>query len=127
MDRYDPEIAPDASDWLALDEGERLILVEAYHRDARIALPKAARRLHATIHTIVENQLALDDEPVVRALARLRKEGLSRHDAVHAIGSIVAEQIYDLLKLKEAPEAARIRYYAAIERLTAAEWRKNDG
>jgi Domain of unknown function (DUF1841) len=127
MDRYDPEIAPDARDWLALDEDERLILVEEYHRDARIALPKAARRLHATIHVVVENQVALDDEPVVRALARLRKEGLSRHDAVHAIGSIVAEQIYDLLKLKDAPEAARIRYYAAIERLTAERWRKNDG
>jgi len=127
MDRYDPEIAPDASDWLALDEDERLILVEEYHREARIALPKAARRLHATIHAVVENQVALDDEPVVRALARLRKEGLSRHDAVHAIGSIVAEQIYDLLKLKDAPDAARIRYYAAIERLTAAGWRKNDG
>jgi len=127
MDRYDPEMAPDASDWLALDEDERLILVEEYHRDARIALPKAARRLHATIHVVVENQVALDDEPVVRALARLRKEGLSRHDAVHAIGSIVAEQIYDLLKLKDAPDAARIRYYAAIERLTAAGWRKSDG
>ena len=124
MDRYDPEIAPDASDWLALDEDERLILVEEYHRDARIALPKAARRLHATIHAVVENQVALDDEPVVRALARLRKEGLSRHDAVHAIGSVVAEQIYDLLKLKDAPEAARIRYYAAIERLTASGWRE---
>ena len=127
MDRYDPEMAPDASDWLALDEDERLILVEEYHRDARIALPKAARRLHATIHVVVENQVALDDEPVVRALARLRKEGLSRHDAVHAIGSIVAEQIYDLLKLKDGPDAARIRYYAAIERLTAAGWRKSDG
>ena len=39
----------------------------------------------------------------------------------------MAEQIYDLLKLKDAPETARIRYYAAIERLTAAEWLKNDG
>lgn len=96
-------------------------------RDARIPLPKGARRLHATIHAIVENQLALNDAPVVRALAGLMQEGLSRHDAVHAIGSIVAEQIYDLLKLTDAPETARIRYYAAIERLTAAEWGKNDG
>jgi hypothetical protein len=127
MDRYDPDVAPGTNEWLALDEGERLVVVEEYHRDARIALPKAARRLHATIHTIVENQLALNDEPVVRALARLMGEGLSRHDAVHAVGSLVAEQIYDLLKLKDAPETARTRYYAAIERLTAAEWRKNDG
>ena len=54
------------------------------------------------------------------------KEGLSRHDAVHAIGSLVAENIYDLAKLKEEPETARARYYAAIERLTAATCRENN-
>jgi hypothetical protein len=70
------------------------------------------------------NQLASGDEPVVRALARLMKEGLSRHDAVHAISCVVSEEIYDLLKLKEAPEAANARYYAAVERLTAAAWRE---
>jgi hypothetical protein len=127
MERYDPEIAPDSTEWLALDEDIRLILVEGYHRDARIALPKAARRLHATVHAVVENQLALNDEPVVRALGRLISEGLSRHDADHAVGSVVAEQIYDLLKVRDAPATARIRYYAAIERLTAAEWRKMGG
>ena len=123
MDRYDPETAPAPEDWLALDEGERIHLVEAYHRDARIDLPRKARTLHASIHVVVENQLALNDEPVVRALARLLKEELSRHDAVHAIGSVVAEQIYDLLKLNDTSETTRPRYYAAIERLTAASWR----
>ena len=125
MDRYNPEAPPDAEDWLALDEGERIQLVEWYHRDARVDLPKAARTLHASMHVVVENQLALNDAPVVRALARLMKEGLSRHDAVHAIGSLVAEHIYDLLKHKDAPETARARYYAAVERLTVATWRDN--
>ena len=125
MNGCDPDITPDAKEWLALDEGERLALVEGYHRDARIALPRTARRLHATIHTVVENQLALNDEPVVRALGRLMKEGLSRHDAIHAIGSLVAEQVNDLLKLKDTPETPHARYYAAIERLTVAEWHKN--
>jgi Domain of unknown function (DUF1841) len=127
MGRYNPEIAPEPDYWLELDEAERLLRVEEYHRDARIALPKKARRLHASMHTIVENQLALQDEPVVRALERLMKEGLSRHDAVHAIGSRVAEQIYDILKNKESPEVSTTRYYAAIERLTAAGWRNGDG
>ena len=127
MNGYDPDITPDAKEWLALDEGERLALVEGYHRDARIALPRTARRLHATIHTVVENQLALNDEPVVRARGRLMKEGLSRHDAIHAIGSVIAEHVNDLLKLKDAPETSRARYYAAIERLTVAEWHKNFG
>ena len=60
-------------------------------------------------------------------LRRLLKDGLSRHDAVHAIGSVVAEQIFDLLKLKDTPETSPARYYAAIERLTAATWRADYG
>ena len=121
MNRYDPSQAPDRAEWLDLDEQERVILVEQYHRHSRVDLPNLT--LHATMHVVAENQLALNDEPVVRALARLIKEGLTRHDAIHAIGSVVAEQIYDLLKLGDTPEASRARYYAAIERLTAAEWR----
>lgn len=69
MDRYDPEVTPAAEDWLALDEGERILLVESYRREARVDLPKAARRLHASIHVVIENQLASNDEPVVRARA----------------------------------------------------------
>ena len=126
MDHYDPSQTPASAEWLELDEQERVLLVEQYHRRARIDLPSVT--LHSTIHVVVENQLAANDQPVVRALARLMKQGLSRHDAVHAIGSLVSEQIYDLLKLKDTPETSRARYYAAIERLTAAEWLKsNDG
>jgi len=80
------------------------------------------------MHVVVENQLALNDEPVVRALARLMKEGLSRHDAVHAIGCVVAEEIYDLLQQEDPADTVRARYYAAVERLSAATWRaKGDG
>jgi hypothetical protein len=122
MDSYNPEHAPVGNEWLEIDEDERLMLVEQYHRDARIRLPKSARRVHATIHTIVENQLALNDEPVVKALDRLMREGLTRHDALHAIGYLVSEQIYDILKHNETPDASKARYYAAIDRLTAAAW-----
>jgi len=121
MNRYDPSQAPDPVAWLELDEQERLDRVERHHRRTRIDLPNLT--LHATIHVAVENQLATHDERAVRAFARLVNEGLSRHDAVHAIGSLVAEQIYDSLKLKDSPEALRARYYAALERLTAARWR----
>lgn len=123
MERYDPDTAPLAQAWLSLDETERIRMVEIYHREARVDLPKAARKLHASIHTVVENQLALNDEPVVRAFTRLRKEGLSRHDAIHAIGSVVAEWIYDLHKEQHTSDSARAHYYAAVERLTAATWR----
>jgi hypothetical protein len=127
MDRYDPEIPPDPARWLALDEDERLILVEAFHRDARIRMPRAARRLHAGMHAVVENQLAQSDEPVVRALSRLMNQGLSRHDAVHAVASVVARHFYNAMKGDGTPEELRAHYYAAVERLTAAEWHADDG
>jgi hypothetical protein len=123
MQRYDPEVAPAAEDWLALDEMERISLIEAYHREARSPLPKTARSVHASIHAAVENQLAEGHEPVVRALERLRTEALSRHDAVHALGSVLTEWVYELQKQSDTPDVARTRYYAAIERLTASTWR----
>jgi hypothetical protein len=60
MRRYDPIKAPTPEEWLALDEQERIILAEDYHRRARIRLPNAT--LHATMHAVVENQIALGDE-----------------------------------------------------------------
>ena len=120
--KYDPQRAPDPKTWLALDEEERIVLVLQYHRRARVRVPNS--RLHATIHVIVENQVALGDEiPVRRTLERLRAEGLDRHDAVHAIGSVTAKHIYDLLK--EGPPAGdpNAPYWAELESLTAEGWR----
>ena len=97
MNRYDPSQTPDPTEWLELDEQERVVLVERNHRRAHVELPDIT--LHATIHVVVENQLASRDDPVVRALARLMKEGLTRHDAVHAIGSVVSEYIFEALHL----------------------------
>ncbi|MEX3968103.1 hypothetical protein AB4Y42_38960 [Paraburkholderia sp. EG286B] len=123
MEAYNPERESEPESWLNLDEQERIALVETWHRAARIKLPNA--RLHATLHVIVENQLALRLDPVVRAMHRLRKEGLTRHDAIHAIGSVVAEHLFDILKANQDDGAAasQARYYAAVERLTAAAWR----
>jgi hypothetical protein len=127
MDRYNPEAAPDAREWLALDEGERLVLVEDYHRDARISMPRRARRLHATIHTIVENQLALEDQTIVCAtLQRLMEAGLTRHDGIHAVGSVLSEHIYDLLHMESLPAEGHAPYYAALQQLTVEKWRGGD-
>ena len=82
--KYNPESAPDAQSWLALGEHKRISLVEEHHRAARIKLPNL--KVHAVFHEIVENQLASKLEPVVRAMERLTKDGLTRHDAVHAVG-----------------------------------------
>ena len=96
MEAYNPESAPEPDSWLELDEQERIRLIEAWHRAAHIRLPNVTA--HAAFHTVVENQLAMNLEPVVRAMHRLMKEGLTRHEAIHAIGSVVAEHVFDSLK-----------------------------
>ncbi len=126
MKAYNPERTPEPETWLELDEQGRIVLVETYHRGARIKLPNVTA--HALLHVIVENQIALNLDPVVRAMHRLRKEGLTRHDAVHAIGSVVAEHLFDILKTNQNDDAAALqaRYYAAVERLSAASWRRGE-
>jgi len=126
MEAYNPECMPEPASWLELDEQERIVLVETYHRVARIKLPNVTA--HAALHAIVENQIALNLDPVVRAMHRLGKEGLTRHDAVHAIGSVVAEHLFDMLKTNQNDDAAALqaRYYAAVERLSAASWRRGE-
>jgi hypothetical protein len=120
--RYDALIAPDPDEWLALDEQERIDAAEAYHRRERIRLPNA--KVHATVHAIVENQIALGDEtPAQRTLDRLMAEGLDRHDAIHAIGSELMMHISALLS--GGPDASldpNDPYFAALERLTAEDW-----
>ena len=73
--------------WLALDESERTRLVVRYPRRQRIRLPNGT--VHALVHVIVENQVALGDAfPAKGVLFRLMSEGLDRHEAIHAIGSV---------------------------------------
>ena len=127
MTHYDPEIPPDPATWLALDEQLRISLVERHHRDMRVKLPNV--KLHASLQAVVENQIAEGLDPVVRAIARLMKQGLSRHDALHAVASVVAEQIFEATHTQDAAlaEAVPARYFAAVERLTAQEWKRRYG
>lgn len=121
MNRYDPDQTPTPEEWLSLDEQVRFGLVEDYHRLERIKLPSLTA--HAAFHAIVENQLAENFEPPIRAMARLTQEGLSRHEAVHAIASVVAEHIHDLFNTKADANSSTAVYAAAVERLTAGAWR----
>ena len=127
MTHYDPEVQPNPVEWLALDEQERIELVEAHHRAARIKLPDV--KVHAVFHVIVENQIAEGLEPVSRAMARLANEGLSRHDSLHAIGSVCAEHLFEAMKSnnQDVANTAQARYEAAVERLTAKSWREESG
>lgn len=91
------------------------------HRTKRIKLPDA--KAHAVFHVIVENQIAENLESVVRALARLGAEGLSRHESIHAIASVLAEHIHELFNATVDDEHSAAIYSAAVERLTARGWR----
>ena len=126
MLHYNPDAAPDAAAWLAADEGVRLAAVAAWHRTARVEIPNA--KLHAVMHTIVENQIAGSLDAVVRAMDRLAREGLSRHDALHAVGWVLALHLHDMFAkpASEEPESANSRYIAAVERLTAKAWRAQE-
>lgn len=118
---YNPDGAMDPQGWLAIDESQRLYLVQQYHRKKRVRLPNA--RLHAIIHVVVENQVAMGAEiPVGNTVSRLMREGLSRHDAIHAIGTILASRLYELMK--EGPQStdANSTYYRELDELSAESW-----
>ena len=122
--RYDADTAPDPQAWLELDEQERIDQAIAYHRKNRLTMGHSPK-LHGTVHTIVENQVAAGDATVVPAtLARLMREGLDRHDAIHAIGSVLAGITFDVIAKKaDAGLDINARYGHELAALTAASWR----
>jgi hypothetical protein len=122
VQQYDALVTPDGEEWLDLDEGERVELVSEYHRNIGEELPEFERNLlHAAMHVAVENQLALAVLPVCQALERVLRGGLDRHDAIHAIASVLAGQMHDAM----ASGAGDIneRYAEALHQLTAKTWR----
>jgi hypothetical protein len=77
--------------------------------------------MHAVMHVVVENQLAAGEPPEAAAtLARLIAAGVSRHAAIHAVASVVAEEMFAVMKGARAydREAAARR----LERLRPTEW-----
>jgi hypothetical protein len=126
LERYDPLRAPASQEWLDMDELSRIALVESYHRRAGIRLPNLS--LHSTLHVIVENQVALGGEtPVPGTLERLIKEGADRHEAIHAVASVLLEHISDIVSGASLPSDPNVPYHAALEKLTMRSWRKDYG
>jgi hypothetical protein len=117
---YNPNNAPNPDRWLSIDEIERITLVTAYHRQAKIKLPN--ERIHATIHVIIENQIAEGIPAVTETLNRLLKEDLDRHDAVHAIGSVLAKYIYKIAKGESIGIDPNDPYIKDVSSLTASSW-----
>ena len=121
--QYDPNEQINSDDWLALDESERIQLVRRYHRRQRIRLPNET--IHAVVHVIVENQVALGDTfPAKAVLLRLMKEGLDRHEAIHAIGSVLSEKLFVVISEQKAVSDLNADYMEKLKSLTAESWRK---
>ncbi len=58
--------------------------------------------------------MRVNEPVVVEMLKRLRNEGLLRHDAAHAIGSLLAAQVSSVLK-REQPDAGKTPANKALE------------
>ena len=119
MRRYDPNQTPNPTEWLALDEGQRILLIERFHKQH--GEYGESLKVHSIMHAVVEEQLAEKIEPVKDAFLRLRKDGLNRHDAIHAIGSVLAEYIWEMLKEDEVGDVNE-EYYDRLSQLTKRSW-----
>ena len=75
--------------------------------DAELEREGANPILHITIHTTLENQLAANDPPVTgEVLTALMAQGLSRHEAMHRMGAVLAELISNVMKNNRAFDEA---------------------
>ena len=119
LTRYDPERPPDPERWRAQDEMQLVEIVERYHRRAGIRLPN--ERVHAALHVMVENQVALGDRtPVAEAVERLMGEGMSRHDAIHALGAVLDTHVFRAHST--GVPVSRDAYYDDVRAVTKEVW-----
>jgi len=119
---YDANRVLGAEQWLQLDERDQLSRVADYHQRA---LPPNQHppnpQRHAGMHVIVENQLASGDPPETRAaLERLFAEGMSRHDALHAIGWVLTEHMSKAMKAQTPLDMQA--YTRDLAQLTLKRW-----
>ena len=98
---------------MELNESEQVELAEDYHRRKRIPLPDI--KIHALCHVAIENQLANDFPEVV--------EALKRHNAIHAIGSVLVPIMFNVGKPgAESTQEAGAAYLEELKQLTAGKW-----
>jgi hypothetical protein len=118
MYQYDPLTAPDPETWLALDDHDQIEIIEQAHRRLGDKFPKLL--LHSVIHNIAENQLAMGMPEVRAALKRVMAEGLDRHQAIHALGSVIMEHLRNMLADKRPFD--HDSFNRSMAELTAAKW-----
>ncbi|MCU7937488.1 MAG: hypothetical protein KZQ99_21965 [Candidatus Thiodiazotropha sp. (ex Dulcina madagascariensis)] len=123
MDQYDPLTQPNTEEWLGATENERVSAVREYHEKSNEDLDEKALAIHSAIHVIVETQLAIGVELLPETMAKLIRQGLNRHEAIHAIGAIISGDILAIIR-GEKTESSPKQYRKKFEKITAKRWRK---
>src|SRR6267378_5094630 len=103
------------------EEDDRRILILAEHPELHTAIENdrseihtkgtaISPHLHLVMHEIVANQLWAHDPPEVWQTAqRLIEAGYERHEVLHMLGSVVAEDVYAALRDKLLPDLEKTR------------------
>lgn len=94
---YDVSRGPNAAEWLVLEESARIALVAEAHRRSRASVG-GNEEAHASIHVVVEDRLAMGHTAVVAAYDRCRAAGVDRHNAIHALASVVTNHMVAVLE-----------------------------
>ena len=123
MDTYNPHKPVDSENWLSIDEALRIELVHGFHLGIDLDMADDALRVHSSIHVIVENQLAMGVDLIPETVAKLTRQGLDRHETIHAIGALIAEDIFDVMK-GNTEDFSPKKYRRKLEKLTAKRWLK---
>jgi len=97
---------------------EQQLIVERYHKHTHVRLPSP--HMHAIMHAAIETQIAQGRAAAGRALERVMTEGLDRHDAVHALGSVLAKHMYAVMKDRQPLDDKA--YDADLDALSAERW-----
>ena len=59
--------------------------------------------MHVLIHQIIENQIAGQSPPeTAKTLEQLQQQGLSRHEAVHKIGEVLASDMAEMMQSQQS-------------------------
>jgi hypothetical protein len=120
---YDADVTPEPTGWLAEDDQLKAHAVESHHATLTDHVETPNMTMHALIHVIVENQLALGDPPEVRTtLARLVTAGVTRHDAIHALGSVVVDALFEVQKSGTLFDRAKVR--RQLSKLKPGNWKR---
>jgi hypothetical protein len=109
---------------LDLSEEETILATKKYHDDHEPKMDEGSSIIHAAMHAVIETQIAMIDPPQVhRTFTKLIDAGLDRHDAIHIVGSVLAEQLYHLMELQKS--AQYNPYGRSLGELDIKKWKKH--